>query len=129
MSRPAALREDAAPDTLRRERDALRDERDALRNALEAERAARRRDRERYAWMKRSLDNARAAVERLAASRNRYRDLALRVEGALLSRAPGNDLAVLEERIARALRQKGCVLPDMPPRKQRAPPKQPDAAR
>ena len=34
------LRQDVAPDALRRERDALRDERDALRKALEAERAA-----------------------------------------------------------------------------------------
>ena len=128
------LRQDAAPDTLRRERDALRDERDALRKALDAERAARRRDRERHARTRRSLDNARAAATRFAASRHRYRDLALLVEAALLARPPSDDFGGLADRIARALRQKGCVLPDMPPREptssgQRAPPKQPDASR
>jgi len=111
-----------------------RDERDALRNALEAERAARRRDRERHARIRRSLDNARAAAERFAASRDRYRGLALRVEAALLARPPSDDFGGLAERVARALQRKGCVLPDMPPRKptssrQRAPPKQPDASR
>lgn len=129
-----ALRDDAAPDTLRHERDALRDERDALRNALEAERAARRRDRERHARIRRSLDNARAAAERFTASRDRYRDLALLVEAALLARPASDDFGGLAERVARALQRKGCVLPDMPPRKptssrQRAPPKQPDASR
>jgi len=128
------LRQDAAPDALRRERDALRDERDALRRALEAERAARRRDRERHARTRRSLDNARAAAKRYAASRDRYRDLALLVEAALLARPPSDDLGGLAERIARALRQEGYRIPDMPPRKptcsgQRAPPKQPDSAR
>ena len=134
MTRPATLRADAAPDAVRLERDALRDERDALRKALEAERAARRRDRERQARMKRSLDNARAAVERFAASRDRCRDLLLLVEAALRGRPPGNDLGGLAERIARALRREGYRLPDMPPRKptssrQRAPPKQPNASR
>ena len=123
-----------APDTLRRERDALRDERDALRKALEAERAARRRDREHHARTRRSLDNARAAATRFAASRDRYRELALLVEAALLARPPSDDLAGLADRIGRALRQKGCVLPRMPPREptssgQRAPPKQPGASR
>ena len=125
-----ALREDAAPDTRRRERD----ERNALRNALEAERAARRRDRELHARIRRSLYNARAAAKRFAASRDRYRVLALLVEAALLARPPSDDFGGLAERVARALQQKGCVLPDMPLRKptssgQRAPPKQPNASR
>ena len=97
-------------------------------------RGARRRDRERHARIRRSLDNARAAAERFAASRDRYRDLALLVEAALLARPPSDDFGGLAERVARALQQKGCVLPDMPPRmptssRQRAPPKQPNASR
>ncbi|MCY3811212.1 MAG: hypothetical protein OXH15_05405 [Gammaproteobacteria bacterium] len=129
-----ALRDDAAPDTLRHDRDALRDERDALRNALEAERAARRRDRERHARTRRSLANARAAAKRFAASRDLYRDLAVLVEAAVLARPPSSDLGGLGERIARALRREGYRIPDMPPGKptcsgQRAPPKQPKASR
>ena len=130
----ATLREDAAPDTLRRERDALRDERDALRKALEGERAARRRDRERHARIRRRLDNARAAAKRFAASRDLYRDLAVLVEAALLARPPSDDLGGLADRIARALRQEGYRIPDMPPRKptcsgQRPSTKEPKASR
>ena len=129
-----ALREDAVPDTLPRERNALRYERDALRKALEAERAARRRDRERHARTRRSLDNAKAAAKRFAASRDLYRDLALLVEAALHVSPPSSELGGLAERIARALRREGYRIPDMPPRKptcsgQRAPPTQPKASR
>ena len=110
------LREDAAPDTLRRERDALRKERDALRRALEAERAKRRRDRERNASVHRSLDNSKAAVARLTAARDRYRDLAVLAEAALLSRPPDDHPHGLAERVRRALRREGYAIPHMPPR-------------
>ena len=114
------LRENAAPDTLRRERDALREERDGLRRALEAERATRRRDRERDASIRRSLENAKAAVARLTAARDRYRDLAVLVEAALLSTPPDDNLHGLAGRVQRALRREGYAVARMPPRKRAA---------
>lgn len=110
-----ALRDER--DALRAEPDALRHERDALRKALEAERKTRRRDRERFAGNRRSLDNARAAVARLTESRDRYRELALRVEAALLRAPPSDDPAGLARRLALALRRAGFEIPDMPHRK------------
>jgi len=117
------LREDAAPDTLRRERDALLDElgtlrgeRDALRKALEAERATRRRDRERHARTREHLRGARHALQRLSESRATCRDLALRVEAALLRAAPRRDLGNLEGRLDRALRAAGFAMPRAPDR-------------
>ena len=107
-----ALRDER--DALRAEPDALRRERDALRKALEAERATRRRDRERFAGNRRSLANARATVARLAESRDRYRDLAVRVEAALVRAPPSDNFDGLARRLARALRRAGFEMPDMP---------------
>ena len=92
--------------------ESVRRERDALRNALEAERAVRRRDRERYAWIHASLRNARGAVARLGESRARYRDLALRVEAAVLRAPARDDPGGLEDRLRRALRDAAFELPD-----------------
>ena len=98
----------APPDELA----ALRRERDALRKALEAERALRRRDRERYADMRRQLVNGRAAVARLRESLAKCRDLAVRVEAALLRAPVRADPGSLEDRLRRALRGAGFSLPD-----------------
>ena len=95
---------DAAQQALRRKLDATSRERDAVRRALDAERANRRRDRERHARFRDSLRGARNAVQRLGESRTTYRDLALRVEAALLRAVPRRDLGGLEGRLARALR-------------------------
>ena len=94
------------------EPDAGRRERDALRKALQAERATRRRDRERHARTRASLRNARGAVSRLDESRAGYRHLALRVEAALLRAPLRDDPSALEDRLRRALRDAGFVLPD-----------------
>ena len=110
-----ALRDER--DALRAEPDALRRERDALRKALEAERKTRRRDRERFAGNRRSLANAIAAGARLTESRDRYRDLAVRVEAALLGAPPSDDFDGLARRLARALRRAGYEMLDMPRRK------------
>ena len=84
----------------------------SLRKALEAERALRRRDRERYAWIHDSLQNARGTVTRLDESRARYRDLALRVEAAVLRAPARDDPGGLEDRLRRALRDAGFALPE-----------------
>ena len=108
--------------------ESLRRERVALRKALEAERALRRRDRERYAWIHDSLRNARGAVTRLDESRAKYRDLALRVEAAVLRAPVRDDPGGLEDRLRRALRDAGFALPERrtqarPAKNSRAPPR------
>ena len=95
----------------REEPDPVHHDRDALRKALTAERAARRRDRERHAAVRRSLRNAIAAAERLRESRARYRDLALRIEAALLRSPPRDDFDRLEQRLGRALAAAGFEMP------------------
>ena len=86
-------------------------ERDAVRRALDAERATRRRDRERHARVRERLRGARNALQRLGESRATYRDLALRVEAALLRTGPRLDLGDLEGRLDRALRAAGFMMP------------------
>ena len=94
----------------------VRSERDALRKALEAERATRRRDRERHAASRDRLRSAQAAGRRLSESRAVYRDLALRVEAALLRAPPREDFGGLEGRLGRALRAAGFQMPAAPDR-------------
>ncbi len=105
---------DAAQQALRKQHDAVSRELDAVRRALDAERATRRHDRERQAQVHDSLRGARNALRRLGDSRAAYRDLALRVEAALLRTAPRRDLGDLEGRLARALRAAGFTLPGAP---------------
>ena len=90
----------------------VRRERDALRKALEAERATRRGDRERYAVQ---LRNAKFAVARLVESRAAYRDLALRVEAALLDGPPRADFRGIETRLRQTLAATGFRLPAADP--------------
>ena len=103
----------------------LRDELDAARSglnavrkelanaehALEAERKTRRQIRERLTAARRSVHNAVGSLRRLRASRDKYRDLAARVEAAINHAAPRPDFAGLEARLTRALRAAGFVLP------------------
>ena len=96
---------------LRAELDALRGERDGVAKALDAERANRRRDRGRHAALRTGLTNAMKTVERVRKSRDRYRELAARVEAALLRTAPSDDLGSLERRLGLALRKAGFELP------------------
>ena len=105
---------DAARQALRKKFDAISRERHAVRRALDAERATRRRDRERHARVRDSLRGARNALQRLGESRATYRDLALRVEAALLRTVPRRDLGDLEGRLARALRAAGFEMPEAP---------------
>ena len=105
---------DAAQQAFRKNLDAVSRELDAVRRALDAERATRRRDRERTARVRESLHGARNALRRLGESRATYRDLALRVEAALLRTVPRQDLGGLEGRLARALRAAGFELPEAP---------------
>lgn len=105
---------DAAQQALRKDLDAVSRELDGVRRALDAERATRRRDRERTARVRESLRGARNALRRLGESRATYRDLALRVEAALLRAAPRRDLGDLEGRLARALRTAGFTMPGTP---------------
>ena len=105
---------DAAQQALRKQLDAVSRELDAVRRALDAERAIRRRDRERHARVRDSLRGARNALQRLGESRATYRDLALRVEAALLRTVPRRDLGDLEGRLARALRAAGFEMPEAP---------------
>ena len=105
---------DAAQQALREKLDAVSRERDAVRKALNAERATRRRDRERHASRRERLRGARNALRRLGESRATYRDLALRVEAALLRTVPRRDLGDLEGRLARALRAAGFEMPEAP---------------
>ena len=97
---------------------ALRRERDALRKALENERATRSRDRDRkrHARSHDRLQSAQAAVARLSDSRATYRNMALRVEAALLRARPREDLGGLEGRLRRALRTAGFEMPAAPDR-------------
>ena len=85
-----------------------------MRRALDTERANRRRDRERHARARESLRGARNALQRLGESRATYRDLALRVEAALLRTVPRRDLGDLEGRLARALCDAGFQMPGAP---------------
>ena len=105
---------DAAQQALRDRIVAVIRERDAVRRALDAERATRRRDRERHARVRERLRGARDALRRLGESRATYRDLALRVESALLRTAPRRDLGDLEGRLDRALRAAGFMMPGAP---------------
>ncbi len=105
---------DAAQQALRKNLDAVSRELDAVRGALDAERATRRRDRERTAQVRDSLRGARSALRRLGESRATYRDLALRVEAALVCAPPRHDLGDLEGRLARALRAAGFTMPGAP---------------
>ncbi|MCY3732291.1 MAG: hypothetical protein OXF98_13200 [Rhodospirillaceae bacterium] len=82
-----------------------------MRKALEAERATRRRNRERHAAFHERLRSARAANRRLSESRAACRDLALRVEAALLRAPPREDVGGLEERLDRALGAAGFQMP------------------
>ena len=91
--------------------ESIRRERDALRGALEAERAVRKRDRERQAGSHAGVRNARAAMARLSQSRAGYRDLALRVEAALLDAPPRADFRGIEARLRQALAASGFRLP------------------
>ena len=105
---------DAAQQALRDQLVAVIRERDAVRRALDAERATRRRDRERHARVRDSLRGARNALQRLGESRATYRDLALRVEAALLRTRPRQSLGDLEGRLARALCAAGFTMPGAP---------------
>ena len=105
---------DAAQQALRDQIDAVIEERDAVRRALDAERATRRRDRERTARVRDSLRGSRKALRRVGESRATYRDLALRVEAALVRAPPRHDLGALESRLSRALRAAGFTLPGAP---------------
>ena len=96
---------------LRIELDAMRRERDGVAKALEAERANRRRDRERHAALRTSLDRARKTIERIRSSRDRYRDLVARAVAAMLRTMPSDDLGSLERRLRLALRKAGFELP------------------
>ncbi len=91
--------------------DAVRRKRDALRKALEAERATRRRDRKRHAELHNRLRSAQAANRRLSKSRAAYRELALRVEAALLRAPLREDFGALEGRLDRALATAGFRMP------------------
>ena len=53
-------------------------------------------------------------IDRLKKSRDRYRDLAVRVEAALLGLPPREDFHGLERRLERALAGKGCNLRPRP---------------
>ena len=93
------------------ELDAMRRERDGVAEALEKERANRRRDRERHAAVRTSLDRALKTIERVRSSRDRYRDLVARALAALLGTRPSDDLGSLERRFRLALRKAGFELP------------------
>ena len=93
----------------------VRRERDALRKALEAERATRRRDRERHAGVLVQLRSAKFAVARLSDSRAAYRDLALRVEAALLDAPPRADFRGIETRLRQRLAASGFKMPAADP--------------
>lgn len=119
LGRARQLREDAhdaagagrANRPQRDELETLRRERDALRKALEAERATRRRDRERNAVVLAQVRTARSAVARLSDSRAAYRDLALRIEAALLDAPPRSDFRGIETRLRQKLSAAGFTMP------------------
>ena len=96
---------------LRLELDAMRRERDGIAGALEKERANRRRDRERHAALRTSLNRALKTIERVRQSRDRHRDLVARAVAALLRTGPSDDLGSLERRLRLALREAGFTLP------------------
>ena len=53
-------------------------------------------------------------IDRLKASRDRYRDLAVRAEAALLGVPVRDDYGSIERRLERALREKGFEMPAAP---------------
>ena len=53
-------------------------------------------------------------IDRLKKSRDRYRDLAVRIEAALLGLPPREDFHGLERRLERALGERGFELPARP---------------
>ena len=53
-------------------------------------------------------------IDRLKKSRDRYRDLAVRIEAALLGLPPREDFHGLERRLERALAGRGCHLSPRP---------------
>ena len=50
-------------------------------------------------------------IERIRDSRDHYRDLAVRIEAALLEAPVRDDYGDIEHRIEQALRKKGCEMP------------------
>ena len=60
---------------------------------------------------RRDRSNALRTLERLRKSRDRYRDLAARIEAALLGVPQRDDFGGLERRLERALAEKGIHLP------------------
>ena len=50
-------------------------------------------------------------IERIKDSRDHYRDLAARVEAALLGAPVRDDFGDIERRLERALQKKGCEMP------------------
>ena len=50
-------------------------------------------------------------IERMKDSRDRYRDLAVRIEAALLRAPVRDDYGDIERRLERALRQRGLEMP------------------
>ena len=103
--------DEAAHPEHRKELDAVRRERDALRKALEVERANRRGVLHRLSAARTKLNNTLGVAGRLRASRDRYQDLALRIEAALYNACPGNNVRGLERRINLALQDLGRILP------------------
>ena len=59
-------------------------------------------------------DTTARLIDRLKASRDRYRDLTARAEAALLGAPVRDDYGSIERRIERALRDKGFELPAAP---------------
>lgn len=95
----------------RNQLDAVRRERDALRKALQVERANRRSILHRLIAARAKLADALGVAGRLRASRDRYRDLALRIEAALYNACPRKNVHGLERRINVALHDLGRILP------------------
>ena len=58
-----------------------------------------------------SRDGAARLIERLRGSRDRYRDLAVRIEAALLGTPVRDDYGDIEHRLERALRLRGFEMP------------------
>ncbi|MDE0361182.1 MAG: hypothetical protein OXI74_08455 [Rhodospirillaceae bacterium] len=103
--------DEAAHPEHREQLDAVRRERDTLRKALELESANRRGVLHRLIASRTKLANALGVASRLRASRDRYQDLALRIEAALYNACPRNNVRGLERRISVALQDLGRILP------------------
>ena len=103
--------DEAAHPEHREQLDAVRRERDALRQALEVERSNRRGVLHRLSAARTKLNNTLGVASRLRASRDRYQDLALRIEAALYNACPRNNVRRLERRINLALQDLGRILP------------------